>query len=226
MIILILQVPLLNSLSIIKNSVKIIKSYTQASSLNLFSSSSKKVLFSLYSATRENFKYWLIQRKNKKISLSKKQKLLLQLLKNKSSVWLDGFGFGLKHLNNKIISIENSNFKPLLNKIPHNNCIYFSKNIYSNTSLNLINKKIMSDIIIIDYEKTSYTTTSELTKFLHDLHNIFKARKLIVCVDLRKIDFNKLKFTYNEIIEGILKNLNIKNKSHAISMLEHVLELN
>ena len=58
----------------------------------------------------------------------------------------------------------------------------------------------MSDIIIIDYEKTNYTTTSELIGLLHNLHNIFKARKLIVCIDLRKIDFNKLKFTCNEIV--------------------------
>lgn len=207
--------------------MKIIKSYTQAISLNLFLNSSKKVLFSIYfNSTRENFKYWLVRRKNKKISLSKKQKLILQLLNNKSSIWLDGFGFGLKHFNNKIISIEDSNFKPLLNKITHRNCIYFSKNIYSKNSLKLINRKIMSDIIIIDYTKTNYTTPSELIEFLLDLHNIFKARKLIVCIDLRKIDFNKLKFTCNEIIEEILKKLNIKNKLHSVSMFKHVLELN
>jgi len=110
--------------------MKVIKSYTEASSLNLFFNNSKKVLFSMYSASKENFKYWLVQRKNKKISLSKKQEVILNLLDNKTSIWLDGFGFALRNFNNKIISIEQYLFKNILNKIKNNNYIYFFNNLF------------------------------------------------------------------------------------------------
>ena len=56
--------------------------------------------------------------------------------------------------------------------------------------------------------------------------SLFKERKLIICIDLKKIDFNKLKFTNNEILEEILKNLNVENKLHTLSTSECILELN
>jgi hypothetical protein len=205
--------------------MKVIKSYTEASSLNLFCNNSKKVLFSLYSASKENFKYWLVQRKNKKISLSKKQEVILKLLDNKTSIWLDGFGFALRDFNNKIISIEQYFFKNILNKI-NNNYIYFSNNLFSEKSLNIINKKFISDVVVVDSQIFDYTTTIEIISFLKNLYKIFKQRKLIICIDLKKIDFNKLKFTNNEILEEILRNLNIKNKLHILPIFECILELN
>ena len=62
--------------------------------------------------------------------------------------------------------------------------------------------------------------------YIKNLYKIFKERKLIICIDLRKIDFNKLKFTNNEILEEILKNLNVENKLHTLSTYECILELN
>ena len=45
--------------------MRIIKSYAEANSLNLLKNS-KRVLFSMYSVSKENFEYWLVARKNKK----------------------------------------------------------------------------------------------------------------------------------------------------------------
>ena len=205
--------------------MRIIKSYAEANSLNLLKNS-KRVLFSMYSVSKENFKYWLVARKNKKISISKKQEIILNLLDNKTSIWLDGFGFALRNFNNKIISIEQQRFKNILNKIKNNNYIYFSNNLFSEKSLNIINKKFISDVVVVDTQIFNYTTTIEIINFLKNLYKIFKERKLIICIDLKKIDFNKLKFTNNEILEEILKNLNVENKLHTLSTYECILELN
>jgi hypothetical protein len=205
--------------------MRIIKSYAEANSLNLLKNS-KRVLFSMYSVSKENFKYWLVARKNKKISVSKRQEIILNLLDNKTSIWLDGFGFALRNFNNKIISIEQQRFKNILNKIKNNNCIYFSNNLFSDKSLNIINKKFISNVVVVDFQIFEYTTLLEIINFLKNLYKIFKERKLIVCIDLKKIDFNKLKFTNNEILEEILKNLNVENKLHTLSTSECILELN
>ena len=205
--------------------MRIIKSYAEANSLNLLKNS-KRVLFSMYSVSKENFEYWLVARKNKKISVSKRQEIILNLLDNKTSIWLDGFGFALRNFNNKIISIEQQRFKNILNKIKNNNCIYFSNNLFSDKSLNIINKKFISNVVVVDFQIFEYTTLLEIINFLKNLYKIFKERKLIVCIDLKKIDFNKLKFTNNEILEEILKNLNVENKLHTLSTSECILELN
>ena len=205
--------------------MRIIKSYAVANSLNLLKHS-KRVLFSMYSVSKENFKYWLVARKNKKISVSKRQEIILNLLDNKTSIWLEGFGFALRNFNNKIISIEQQRFKNILNKIKNNNCIYFSNNLFSDKSLNIINKKFISNVVVVDFQIFEYTTLLEIINFLKNLYKIFKERKLIVCIDLKKIDFNKLKFTNNEILEEILKNLNVENKLHTLSTSECILELN
>jgi hypothetical protein len=205
--------------------MRTIKSYAEADSLNLLKNS-KRVLFSMYSVSKENFKYWLIARKNKKISISKKQEIILNLLDNKTSIWLDGFGFALRNFNNKIISIEQQRFKNILNKIKNNNCIYFSKNLFSDNSLKIINKKFISNVVVVDFQIFQYNTLLEIINFLKNLYKIFKERKLIICIDLKKIDFNKLKFTNNEILEEILKNLNVENKLHTLSTYECILELN
>jgi len=205
--------------------MRIIKSYAEANSLNLLKNS-KRVLFSMYSVSKENFKYWLVARKNKKISVSKRQEIILNLLDNKTSIWLDGFGFALSNFNNKIISIEQQRFKNILNKIKNNNCIYFSNNLFSDKSLNIINKKFISNVVVVDFKILEYTTPLEIINFVKNLYKIFKERKLIICIDLRKIDFNKLKFTNNEILEEILINLNVENKLHTLSTSECILELN
>ena len=205
--------------------MRIIKSYAEAKSLNLLKNS-KRVLFSMYSVSKENFKYWLVARKNKKISVSKRQEIILNLLDNKTSIWLDGFGFALRNFNNKIISIEQQRFKNILNKIKNNNCIYFSNNLFSDKSLNIINKKFISNVVVVDFQILEYTTPLEIINFLKNLYKIFKERKLIICIDLKKIDFNKLKFTNNEILEEILKNLDVENKLHTLSTSQYILELN
>ena len=203
--------------------MRIIKSYAEANSLL---KNSKRVLFSMYSVSKENFKYWLVARKNKKISVSKRQEIILNLLDNKTSIWLDGFGFALRNFNNKIISIEQQRFKNILNKIKNNNCIYFSNNLFSDKSLNIINKKFISNVVVVDFQILEYTTPLEIINFLKNLYKIFKERKLIICIDLKKIDFNKLKFTNNEILEEILKNLDVENKLHTLSTSQYILELN
>lgn len=180
----------------------------------------------MYSVSKENFKYWLVERKNKKISVSKRQEIILNLLDNKTSIWLDGFGFALRNFNNKIISIEQQRFKNILNKIKNNNCIYFSNNLFSDKSLNIINKKFISNVVVVDFQIFEYTTPLEIINFLKNLYKIFKERKLIICIDLKKIDFNKLKFTNNEILEEILKNLDVENKLHTLSTSQYILELN
>lgn len=203
--------------------MKIIKSYSDATALDLFDNTSKKILFSIYS--RENFKYWLLLRKKKKVSLTQKQKLILGLLKNRSCAWFDGFGFGLKDHNDKIVSVEQMEFKPLFNSIKHKKSIYFAKNIYSKKSLMIIDKKINPDTIVIDNNKTDYLTPSELVDFIKNLQDIFQRRKFVLCLDLRKLDFNKIKFSYDEILTDLMKDLNIR-KTHVLSMFSRVLELN
>ena len=206
--------------------MRIIKSYAEANSLNLLLNTSKKTSFSIYFKSKENFRYWLLQRKNKKISLSKKQEIILKLLNNQTTIWLDGFGFALRYFNDKIISIEQHHFKNILGKVKNNNHIYFSNNLFSEKSLKTINKKFLSNIIVLDSQILEYITPLEIINFLTNLHKIFKERKLIICIDLKKINFNKLKFNNNEVLGEILKNLNIKNKIHILSMFEYIVELN
>lgn len=205
--------------------MKIIKSYTHGISLGLLEKNSMKTLFSMYFNEQENFRYWLSYRKNKNPTLSKKQNIILNLLDKDRTVWIEGFGFGLNHFKNNIISIENYENKPLLKILKQSNCIFFSKNLYSQKFLKILKRKFIFDTLIIDCRKTNYMTLSELVDFLLFFKNFFREHRLIFPINLHKIEFNKLKFTYNKILKDISNHLDNKEKFYPLSINEYILVL-
>ena len=203
--------------------MKIIKSYNESISLSLFKINDKKTIFSFYK-NRENFQYWLKYRKNKNVILSKKQKKLLKIIDNNETLWFDGFGFGLMHLSNNIKSIEHLYFKKILLSVKSDNSIFFVKNMFSAETLFILKKKFFNNIIVLDSKNFEYMQLNKLIKFLNYFRKKFNKQKIICVINLKKIDFNKLRYSNKDFIHNVCNHLKTKVILYKISEFDYILE--
>jgi len=159
-----------------------------------------RVQYSRYKSGHPLFAKWMRQ-KHKKIEKDLPDSLILDLIENKKSMWVDSFGYCFNTYNPNIISIEGVRGRNLLQKIP---------NILFRPSLN--NLKIHEELLetikpeIVVYFKSEifkYLTVSELVNKISGLKNIYAKQGLCIYMDLQFIDYNKLKYPITYIIDEI-----------------------
>ena len=176
--------------------MNILKSYYNARVLN-----NVRVQYSMYKANHPLFAKWM-REKHKKIQKELSDNLILDLIENKKSMWIDSFGYCFNTYNSDIISIEDfRRSSNLLKGIPN---IYFRPNLH-----NLIHHEELLETFkpeIVVYFKSQifkYLTVPELIKKISGLKNIYATQVLCIYLDLQFIDFNKLKYPITHIIDQI-----------------------
>jgi hypothetical protein len=192
--------------------MNIVKSYYSASISN-----NVRVQYAVYKSVHPLFAKWM-REKHKKILKDPPCSLILDLIENKKSMWIDSFGYCFNTYNTNIISIEGVRARNLLKGI---------SNIYIRPNLN--NLKIHEELLetfkpeIVIYFKSQlfkYLTVPELINKISELKSIYANQELCIYLDLLFIDFNKLKYPMQHIIDQIQQSFpNITVKRFVLTEL-------
>jgi hypothetical protein len=176
-----------------------VKSYYDANVLNRV-----RVQYSMYKVGHPLFAKWMRQ-KHKKIQKDLPDSLILDLIENKKSMWIDSFGYCFNNYNPDIISIEEISIVNLLKGIPNT---YFRHNLHDLRIHEELLKTVQPEIVV--YFKSQifkYLTVPELINKIVELKNIYTNQTLCIYLDLQFIDFNKLKYPITHIIDQIHQQL-------------------
>jgi len=173
-----------------------VKSYYSARVLN-----NVRVQYSKYKVSHPLFAKWM-REKHKKIQKELPNSLILDLIENKKSMWIDSFGYCFNTYNPDIISIEYfGRSSTLLKGIPN---IYFRPNLHNLTHHAELLETFKPEIVV--YFKSQifkYLTVPELINKISGLKTIYTTQVLCIYLDLQFIDFNKLKYPITHIIDQI-----------------------
>ena len=141
---------------------------------------------------------------------------ITKLLPKGKSVWIDSCG---DSYNPNIVAFEESKWKGIFD--PKKLIKYYSS-LKSPTFIQAINKYINpTSIVMYESEAFRYVTVEEIQDNISYLLDSFNC-KLIIYLDMRFIDFNKLKYSHEHILQTINQNFKI----HTIDNFKYVLEIN
>jgi len=147
---------------------------------------------SLYSATHPLFKQW----SESNISQTFMHRAILDRIDNKKSMWIDSFGYGLSP---DCISIEQDQYSIALENLPN---VYFRKELDNIETCRELSQTFNPEIVV--YYKSEffkYLTLPELIVKITELSHIYS--KLVIYMELKFIDFNKLKYPPKYVISSL-----------------------
>tara|TARA_R110000868_G_C10446221_1_gene725903 strand:+ start:36 stop:572 length:537 start_codon:yes stop_codon:yes gene_type:complete len=148
------------------------------------------------------------------------QKNILELLPNGKSVWIDSYGSYNNDPN--VISFENAKWKGIFKSAD----IKYYKDFYSPTLYESINKYIKpSSIVIYGSCEFRYINKQELMDNINFLIKSYHT-KLLIYIDTVFIDFNKLKYSPQHIIEETKKHTDSRCKIHSLNDFKYIFEIN
>jgi hypothetical protein len=159
-----------------------------------------RVQYSTYKGGYPLFAKWM-REKHKKILTDIPYSSILEIIKNKKSMWVDSFGYCFNTHNPNIISIEGIRRAYLLKGIPN---IYFRPNLNNLKMHEELLETFKPEIVV--YFKSpifKYLTVPELINKISGLKNIYANQRLCIYLDLTFIDFNKLKYPITHIMDQI-----------------------
>ena len=170
------------------------------SDLNIVSSI--RVQYSLYKATHPLFQKWMRQR-HKTIQKDDIDDLILGFTQNKRSLWIDSFGHCFLGHDPNIISIEPVFAQPMLKAITNTYCRPNLQDLETHIEL----AETFKPEIVVYFKSTlfRYITVPELIKQVSDFRKIYPA--LCIYIDLQFIDFNKIKYPIDHVMQQIQKGL-------------------
>jgi hypothetical protein len=154
----------------------------------------------MYKAGYPLFAKWM-REKHKKILTDLPYSLILELIENKKSMWIDSFGYCFNTHNPNIISIEGIRRRHLLKGIPN---IHFRIDLNGLETHEELLKTFKPEVVV--YFKSpifKYLTVPVLINKISELKNIYANQELCICLGLQFIDFNKLKYPITHIIDQI-----------------------
>jgi len=136
---------------------------------------------------------------------------ILDLVPNGKSVWFDNRG---QCLSQNAVVFEEHKHRQVLQAKGNDKDVYFYKNFFSPTMVGVINRYIKpTSIVCNNSSHFKYVTPEELThslKFLIDSYRV----KILVSFNMMWIDFNKIKYTNQSVVNQVLKSLNYSMKAH------------
>jgi hypothetical protein len=121
------------------------------------------------------------------------QRLILNLISNQKSIWIDSFGRGLSP---DFISIEQDQYSIALENFSN---VYFRKDLNNIKTHNELMQTFNPEIVV--YYKSEffkYLTVPELVSKITEL--VYVYGKLIIYIDTVFMDYNKLKYPINNVI--------------------------
>lgn len=151
--------------------------------------------YSLYKTTHPLFKFWM-ESKHKTIPQIGIHQTLLEITKDKTSLWIDSFGYGLHKYDNNIISIEHDSHLSLLQNLPN---VHFRKGFNDPMHLREWRRAFKPEIVV--YFKSSffkYLTVSELIDRILMHKKVFNS--ICIVLDPKFIQYNKLKYPLEHIL--------------------------
>lgn len=151
---------------------------------------------SLYIATHPLYKQWSDSDKNQTYI----NRTILDRIANHQSMWIDSFGHGLL---SDCISIEQDNYSILLENLSN---IYFRKELDKIETYRELAQTFNPEIVV--YYKSEffkYLTLPELVVKITELAQIYN--KLVIYMELKFIDFNKLKYPTKHVVLSLQDNL-------------------
>lgn len=133
------------------------------------------------------------------------------------SVWIDSAGVPNK---NRYV-FENRKWKGIFKSKK----IKYYGDFFSPTLMHSIKKYINPNFIVLkDCEEFRYLTPQELTNKIEIISHFYQT-KIFLCIHTILLDFNKLKYPNNLIIENVLVNF-LKYKIHKIDNFKYIFEIN
>lgn len=142
------------------------------------------------------------------------------LIPKGKSVWIDSNGDGKQE---NIIAFENRKWQGIFDpRVP----IKYYDEFRSKTMIQAISKYIRpTSIVVYESEEFRYVTPEALSNNLKFLYESFKI-KILVYIDLIGVEYNKLKYTKEHIIEHLTKNSKEKIVVHGLDNFKYLLEIN
>jgi hypothetical protein len=147
------------------------------------------------------------------------QAIILNLLPNGKSVWIDSCGDGV---NSDIVAFENEKWQGIFDS----STIKYYKEFNSPTLVQAINKYINPlSVVIYQSDEFKYINEQELINKINLLVKSYST-KLLIYIDIIFIDFNKLKYSNQHIIENTKKHINQNTTVHTIDNFKYIFEIN
>lgn len=177
--------------------MKIIRNYNELGEL---STDTKKIIYS-------------------KIKTKVYQKTILELLPSGKSVWIDSNG---SDISSNIIAFENIKWKGIFKSTD----IKYYKDFYSQTLTQTIKKYIKPSSIVI-YQSCEFRYINE-QKLIDNINFLIKSypTTLLIYIDTIFIDFNKLKYSNQYIIEKTKENINQKSNIYKLNNFNYIFKIN
>ena len=144
---------------------------------------------SLYSATHPLFKQWTDSNKNQ----SNIESMILNIISNQKSIWIDSFGHGLSP---EFISVESDTYSTILKSLGN---VYFREELNNIATCRELVQTFNPEIVV--YYKSQffkYLTLPDLVSKITELAQEYS--KLVIYMDLVFIDYNKLKYPIENLI--------------------------
>ena len=177
--------------------MKIVNNYTELGTLN---TDAKKIIYN-------------------KMHDKMHQTDILNLLPSGKSVWIDSYGDGI---NSNIVAFENERWKVVFDSTT----VKYYKEFNSPTLIQAVNKYINpSSIVIYQSDEFKYINKQELIDKINFLIKSYPT-KLLIYIDTIFIDFNKLKYSNQHIIENTKKHITQNTTVHVIDDFKYIFEIN
>jgi len=185
-----------------------------------------KAHYIIYKLTHRNFVFWLKYRKKEHYPFTDVQKIFIEKTKNKKSILIDSFGYIFAKNNKNIICFENKKYKKIFDKIiDPNKKIYTTSNFFSNTMLQIIKRESPKYLAFFYADILRYKSVKDLAKFINYIKKEFKNISLLFFIDLKFIDFNKIKYSDIDLIEMLKNKINSVFLYKKISEFDYLIEI-
>jgi hypothetical protein len=185
-----------------------------------------RAYYIIYKITHRNFVLWLKYRKKEQYPFTDAQKMIIEKIENKKSIFIDSFGYFFVKNNENVISFENKKYKKIFDKIlDSNKKIYTTSDFFSNIMLQIIKRESPTYLVFFYADILRYKSVEDLAKFINYTKKKFKNMILLFFIDITFIDFNKIKYSNNDVIEMLKNKINALFSYKKISEFDYFIEI-